>query len=212
MGVKILHQVWIQGGDELPEEYQKNRQLWRDSLPKDWEMKLWDEQAARERWADYAEVSDKCFHHATRCDLILARAQRDIGGLSCGTDVIPLNVPDLMKWVELNDTLVIVNAAAKSCSNGLSYFGNTNHPFLNCLCRHQLRDGGKYLGSKNVWMSTGPGAWYQAFVAHRWNLSLVTDSRVYGKVGDINPKSFVDPGCAGSWHTGFSNAISTPLD
>jgi len=42
-GGKLLHQVWVQGESELPEDYRKNRDAWRAALPAGWRMVLWDE-------------------------------------------------------------------------------------------------------------------------------------------------------------------------
>lgn len=199
---KVLHQVWIQGESELPEAYRQNRQRWAKELP-GWKMILWDGEMAKSQWPDFAEVDDLCYHHATRCDLILARAQRDFGGLAMGTDVTPANTLNLLQWLECNETLVVVNVAGKSASNGISYFQKPNHPFITCVCRHQLRDR-QLLSSPNVWRSTGPGCWYQVLNAHPWNLSLCTDARAYTRYYSTGPTgcdiAFVDPGYAGSWH------------
>ena len=158
--MKILHQVWVQGEAELPEAYRRNRALWRKLLPEDWQMVLWDEKMALEQWPELIPHFPKCFHHATRCDLILARALRDIGGIATGTDVIPINVPHLLKWCEINGTLVVLNMSAKSCSNGLSFSVKPGHPFWERLCTYQLRGDGNRLGDSNIWSSTGPGAHY----------------------------------------------------
>lgn len=199
---KILHQVWIQGEANLPEDFAKNRALWQKELP-DWEMILWDEESAVAKWPDYAVVSPLCSHHAMRADLILARAQRDIGGIATGTDVVPNNIPNLLKWIECNDTLVIANISGKSASNGLSYFGTTQHPFIKCVCNHQLRDR-SLLSDKDVWRITGPGCWYQALASRMWNINIATDERAYTKLYSDrvvrNPDAWVDAGYAGSWH------------
>ncbi|MBP7950372.1 MAG: hypothetical protein KA004_12010 [Verrucomicrobiales bacterium] len=200
---KILHQVWIQGESNLPAEYKENREKWKSRLGPEWDLILWDEQRAQARWADYKEFSAECSHHAMRADLILARALRDIGGMACGTDVIPNNIENLLCWLETNDSLVIVNVSGKSASNGLAYFADIGHPFIACVCRHQLRDR-RLLRHPNVWRVTGPGCWYEALAAHPWNLSLATDARAYTRffsTGDRNnPLAWVDPGYAGSWH------------
>lgn len=201
--VKIMHQVWIQGEAALPQEFRNHRQKWRDLLPPDWTMKLWDEAAATAQWPDYGRISPLCFHHATRADIILARAQRDFGGMSMGTDVVPVNVPSLLRWLEINGTLVVVNIGGQSASNGVSYFAEPGHPFISCVCQHQLRNE-QLLADTNVWKSTGPGCWYEALKAHMWNLSLATDDRAYTVIKGgkpENPAAWVDPGMAGSWHT-----------
>lgn len=201
--VKILHQVWIQGASELPEEYKENRAKWRAALPQEWEMRLWDEESARARWPEYAEVSHLCSHHAMRADIILARCLRDIGGLQTGTDVVPNNIPPLLRFLEATDTMVVVNPKCRSASNGLMWMEQPLHPFMQCICRHQLRSR-ELLGDRNVWKVTGPGAYWTAIARYMWNLTMVTDHKAYtasyGRKGVSNPEAWVDAGYAGSWH------------
>jgi len=203
---KVLHQVWVQGEDRLPEEYQSNRAKWRAALPDDWEMMLWDDWNARERWPVYDEVSGLCSHHAMRCDLILALALRDIGGLACGTDVTPNNAEGLLKFLDASETMVVTNPKVGSCSNGLVWMAGPQHPMMKCLCRHQLRDR-KLLASRDVWAVTGPRCWWTVAKAHMWDLVMVTDRRAYtlsygqgpGR-GVVQKHAWVDPGYAKSWH------------
>ena len=200
---KILHQVWIQGEKNLPSDFQKNRELWRQVLPDGWEMILWDEEMAKAEWEDYAEVTGLCSHHAMRADLILARAQRDMGGLAMGTDVIPHNTEGLWAWCDNNSTLVICNISGRSASNGVSWFASPNDPFISCVCRHQLRNKA-LLANRNVWKVTGPGAWYEALSRYQWDICMATDRHAYTRLFSdkniTNPKAWVDPGYAGSWH------------
>lgn len=200
---KILHQVWIQGEDKLPTPFKQNREAWRHALPLDWEMRLWDEESACRQWPKYRALSKRCFHHATRADLILARAQRDFGGLATGTDVIPVNVPNLLEWLATNGTLVVVNIRARSASNGISYFEAVGNPFIRKVCKAQVEDE-EMLSHANVWRATGPGCWFRVLASKMWNLALATDQRAYTKLingSPVNPVAWVDPGCAGSWHT-----------
>lgn len=200
---KKLHQVWIQGEGVLPEEYRISREAWRKALPDDWEMILWDDVMAREAWPDYNEVSDLCNCHAMRSDLILARALRDHGGLACGADVIPNNIPDLLSFISVTDTMLITNPKSKSCSNGITWFQETNHEFVSCVCRYQLLDRDK-LKTGNVWHITGPGAWWNALAVGQWNMTMVTDrkafSHLYTDKDASNPDGWVNPVYAGSWH------------
>jgi len=201
--MKILHQVWVQGEDELPEAYQENRKKWKEALPDDWEMILWDDQMARDRWPIYNEVSDLCSHHAMRCDIILALALRDIGGVTTGTDVIPRNLQGFLDFISVADTMVLINPKDHSCSNGLVWMKETNNPMIQCLCKHQIRNRAR-LKDKNVWAVTGPRAWWEAAVARRWSLHFVADSVAYTRMwkdrDDTNIDGWVDPGYAASWH------------
>ena len=204
-GGRILHQVWVQGEKELPPEYQANRLAWQAALPEGWRMVLWDDAMARDEWADYAAVSDECSHHAMRCDLILAQAQRDFGGIAMGTDVIPHNPAALFAVAAAVPAFAVVNVRGKSASNGVSWFAKPGHEFIAAVCKFQLRDR-ELLGSANVWRVTGPGAWFSVFASRLWNMAAVSDTlaytRLYHQKGVVNPDAWVDPGYAASWHAG----------
>lgn len=202
-GSKLVHQVWVQGESELPADYARNRREWAAVLPPGWRMVLWDEAKARAEWPDYAAVADKCSHHAMRCDLILARAQRDFGGLAMGTDVRPLQAAALFAFVAATPAFIVANVPGKSASNGVSWFSAPGHPFISEVCRFQLRDIAE-LANRNVWAVTGPGAWFSVFKSKLWNLATVSDrfayTRLYNETGVTNPDAWVDAGYAGSWH------------
>lgn len=203
MSVKILHQVWVQGEEDLPLSFKENREKWRIELTDEWEMILWDEKSASERWPEFKEVSKICNCHAMRADIILALALRDIGGVATGTDVIPNNIPDFLRFIDVTDTMVINNPQGKACSNGLVWMAQPKHPLMKCVCKHQLRDK-KLLEKGNVWHITGPKAWWQAVNAGMWDLTMVTDrkayTRMYNDKKPTNIKGWVDAGYAGSWH------------
>lgn len=200
---RILHQVWIQGEDALPEKFRKNREMWRSMLPGDWEMILWDNEKAKKQWPEYARVESKCYHHATRADLILARCIRDIGGLATGTDAQPLNPGPMLRFLEIAPTMVVIDPRAKELSNGLVWSANPGHPFFKCVCNHQLRKDGSLLCSKSVASATGPGCYNEAFLAHRWDLCCVTVNHAYDRHWTekkrVNPDAWIDPGYAASW-------------
>jgi hypothetical protein len=203
-GGHVLHQVWVQGESELPAEYARNRRAWAAVLPPGWQMVLWDDAMARAQWPDYAAVSDQCSHHAMRCDLILARAQRDFGGLAMGTDVTPHNAEGLFRFIEATPAFAVVNVPGKSASNGVSFFREPRHPFITAVAQFQLRDRNS-LSDANVWRVTGPGAWFNVFNSRMWNMATVSDrfayTRLYKEKGIVNPAGWVDAGYAGSWHT-----------
>lgn len=200
----ILHQFWAQGEDKLPQEYIENRERWKACLPAGWEMKLWTDESARAQWPDYAQVSDQCYHHATRCDLTLVRAVRDFGGLAMGTDVIPHNAAKMFKFIDAVDNFVVLNIKGQSCSNGLFFFREPLHEFLCVLARHQLRHP-LQVGKANIHHSVGSGCWFHVARRYMFRLTFVTDAVAYTHVRSampnrINLKAFVNPTYAGSWH------------
>lgn len=198
---KILHQVWIQGEANLPEKFAQNRKEWKAALP-GWETRLWDKESACAQWGDVADVFDECSHHAMRADLILARALRDIGGLTAGTDMRPVNPYGLRKWCETHKTMLVVDLSEPEVSNGLVWSAEPKHEFFACVCKHQLRDR-RLLKDHNIPNVTGPGAWWTALRAHRWDVCMVSVRHAYTRHwrerGITNPKAWVNPGYAASW-------------
>lgn len=198
---KVIHQVWVQGERALPEPFKENRRRWKADFP-DYEMVLWDEESAAKQWPEYAEVSKRCHHHATRADLILARAIRDFGGIATGTDCSPNNSASFRDFLCVADSMLVITPGRKEISNGLQWSANPNHPFWECVCKHQLREGGKYLSSANVPAATGPGCYMEAFQARKWDLFLVTATRAFTTdwAGSWqNRAAFINAGYAASW-------------
>lgn len=199
--IRILHQFWAQGEDRLPPEFRANRELWRDQLPPDWELRLWTDENAAEMWPEWKLVSPWCSHHAMRCDLVLARAQRDLGGMACGTDVVPLGkdrIENLLEWCRINGTMVIHAPHRGDSPNGLSYVGSIKHPFWVDLCERQMSGGLNSLGRTSVLKITGPGAWSDVLRKKDYGLSLATPHRAFGgRWGSA--RGWVDPVCANSW-------------
>lgn len=203
MSVKILHQVWVQGEEDLPEDFRRKRRVWRDTLPESWEMILWDGEMAKKQWPDYAEVESLCSHHAMRADLILARCLRDLGGLVTGTDVEPNKPEGLLTFIENFPTMVLVDPHEPQVSNGLVWSEEPRHPFIECVCRHQLRDK-RILKDRNVSKITGPECWWDALKAKKWDLCLATTTHAYTsqwrKGYPVNHNAWVDPCYASSWN------------
>ena len=199
---KILHQVWIQGKDNLPKAYVSNRDMWRSVLPADWEMILWDNATAAARWPGYAAIQRLCSSHAMRADLILARALRDIGGLITDTDCRPVNPKGMLSFIDNNPTMIVLQARYELVSCGLAWSANPRHGFFVALCAHQLRKR-KLLSSRDVVTITGPRAWWAALRARHWDLCLVTSRRAYVRQYNehkvVNPNAWVNPGYAASW-------------
>lgn len=198
---RVIHQVWVQGEKNLPDQFKRNREQWAEAMP-GFSMKLWDDEEARATWPEYAAVSNKCYHHATRADLILARALRDFGGLATGTDCLPNNPTRMMAFLEVADSMLVITPGRKEISNGLQWCADPGHPFWECVCRHQLREKGRFLGNKNVPEATGPGCYMEAFQARKWQLFLVSASIAFTHdwAGAwTNRAAFINAGFAASW-------------
>ncbi len=198
---RLIHQVWIQGAENLPDAFKKNRDLWQEAFP-DFKMMLWDQNSASRQWPDFEKVSDKCFHHATRADLILARAVRDFGGLATGTDCRPNNIMKLRQITNTLENFIVLTPGRPEISNGLQWSATPGHPFWKCVCNHQLRSNGEHLGRKSVSSATGPKCYHEVFSARFWQLHVITAPLAFTRDwngGWENPNALIDPGFAASW-------------
>jgi len=200
---KYIHQVWVQGETQLPDTFKNNRALWQEAFP-DFEMVLWDNESARERWPDFAEHTDTCYHHATRCDLILARALRDIGGLATGTDCVPNNPQALRQYIESHDSLLVFINQGPNASNGLQWSSTPNHPFWAMVCQHQMRSNGALLATLPPNKATGPWCYTKCLERFEGSIDIVPGETAYTKYWNEaktwnNPEAFIDPGYARSW-------------
>lgn len=198
---KIIHFAWIQGEENLPDKYRENIRQWKLAFP-EFEIKIWDDVSARKQWKDYNKYSDQCYHHATRADMIRARAIRDFGGMALDTDASPMNTVDLRKHMELN-AFVVINGKYVGISNCLQWSAEPQHPFWRRVAAVQIRDGGATLGNKTVNNATGPLCYERVFKSKHWDLTLVTAFKAYKngyqKNSWNNPNAFMDAGFDGTW-------------
>lgn len=208
--VKKLHAFWAQGANKLPEKYRANLDLWREALPDDWEVVVWDTATASERWQDFADVEARCFHHATRSDLVHARILRDIGGVLVGTDSRPARgLPRFLDLVGSIESHAVIDLSQPAIMNDLSYSDGVEVDFWAAVAAFQLRDGGGHLGSEAVSRATGPVCMFQVFSRGDWKLTVSTLRQAYTHSWDIrrvdqnklryNSNAYCDPGYASSW-------------
>lgn len=201
---KLIHQVWVQGLDNLPDKFTENRRRWQEAFP-DFEMILWDDESASQQWADYREHTADCYHHATRCDLILARAVRDFGGLATGTDAVPTNPPRLRAHLETHDTMVVFLAQGPNASTGLQWSSQPGHRFWELVAQHQLREDASLLATIPPNKATGPWCYTECLELYDGDdLEIVPGELAYThyfnpKRSWDSPDAFIDPGYAKSW-------------
>jgi len=200
---KIIHQVWVQGIDCLPKKFRDNRNKWKKYFP-DFECILWDDVSASHMWEDYSLHTEKCYHHATRCDLILARALRDFGGLATGTDSIPVNYQSLREYIETHPSLLVYINQGPNASNGLQWSSEPNHAFWQQVCDYQLRQNGELLSKVPPNKATGPWCYTDCLQAFEGEIDIVPGELAYTKYWKEaeswdNPEAFIDPGYAKSW-------------
>lgn len=106
---KVIHYIWYQGIENVPEKFQKNIKLMQD-YNQDWSMRMWNSKQLYELACKYSPILEQIFyklpHMHQRIDLGRYLILYYHGGLSMDTDVYPLkslNVLDI--WNQ--DKLVI---------------------------------------------------------------------------------------------------------
>lgn len=202
---KTIHVTWAQGESELPMKFRQNLDLWEKALP-DWELEIWDIEKASARWEDFKKHHGRCFHHATRSDLIQTRVMRDIGGIYIGTDSKPaLGLPRFIELIETVNEAIVLDLRGNAAMNCLSFSRGGGSDFWSCAVNHQMRENCGKLGQKDVHWATGPGCLWEALKAHNWSIHMIPMREAYthhwakGRY-PRNPDAYCDPGYAASWH------------
>lgn len=86
---KIIHQIWYQGENNIPEKYKKWQNSWKKYHP-DWEYKLWDEHSMRDliknEYPWFLKHYDNYPHMIQRIDAIRGFILYKYGGLYIDLD------------------------------------------------------------------------------------------------------------------------------
>ena len=209
---KTIHVTWAQGEDKLPAKFRANLDLWQAALP-DWKLQIWDIPQACERWDDFSKIEGKCYHHATRSDLIQSRVMRDIGGIYIGTDSTPAGGLHLfIKLIESIQESIVTDIKVGAAMNCLSFSRGSGSKFWSCVVNHQMRNNCGRLGDKNVHWSTGPGCIWEALKAYPWPVHMIPIMEAYTHHWNgsykKNPDAYCNPGYAASWQKTGAKATS----
>jgi mannosyltransferase OCH1-like enzyme len=200
---KTIHATWAQGENNLPAKFRENLDMWQAAMP-GWTLHIWDTVQACERWEDFSSIERKCYHHATRSDLIQARVMRDIGGIYIGTDSTPAaGLPRFLNLIESVRESIVVDLKGAAAMNCLAFSRGGGSKFWSCVVNHQMRDNCARLGDRNVHHATGPGCMWGALKAHQWGVHMIPMMEAYTHHWNgsypKNPDAYCNPGYAASW-------------
>lgn len=200
---RTIHATWAQGEDAMPEKFRRNLDMWRAAMP-DWDLHVWDTRQAIDRWEDFGRIEKKCYHHATRSDLIQSRVLRDIGGIYIGTDSTPAaGLPRYVRLIESVEEAIVTDIRVGAAMNCLAFSRGGGSKFWSCVANHQMRGNNARLGDRNVHSATGPGCIWEALKAHQWPVHMIPMMEAYTHHWNgsyrRNPDAYCDPGYAASW-------------
>jgi mannosyltransferase OCH1-like enzyme len=87
---QILHQIWYQGENALPEKYRRYRKTWQEHHP-EWHFVLWDATSLREhiaaKWPAFLSVYDAFPYDVQRMDSARYCLLDTVGGVYADVDI-----------------------------------------------------------------------------------------------------------------------------
>lgn len=110
---KIIHQIWFQGQDEMPDKYRTTMSRVKEVNP-EWKHIVWDDHGLRKVCAMFGweEAYDACRHMHQKIDFGRYAVLYLMGGISIDADVSPIQPLDtLWSTNSLPDDRVIVSKA-----------------------------------------------------------------------------------------------------
>jgi hypothetical protein len=118
---KILHQIWLQGEDQIPENFKEFSSKWKDIHP-NYEYKFWDANNIEELLvSDYPEYIDHWFKYTGnlhRSDYARIFILHKYGGIYTDFDSYPLkNIDGLFDEVEVNYSTPVDMTMVKNTKN-----------------------------------------------------------------------------------------------
>ena len=133
----IIHQIWFQGWDELPDKYKENVKLLHEYNPK-YKQLQWDEQSLQVECAKISNDVVKKFNSfpylIQKVDLGRFVVLYNYGGVSIDTDMKSLKPIDTTPNIESADCIVSMG------SFPLNLLGHTNNAVFLIKPRHPLME------------------------------------------------------------------------
>jgi mannosyltransferase OCH1-like enzyme len=111
---KLIHQIWIQGQDNLPKEYKENQNTWIYMNP-GWEYRLWDDQQLidliEEKYYDLLERYMTYTKPVLKADLGRLVVLHEYGGIYLDMDTNctkTYGLDQLYKCIDINNNNNVV--------------------------------------------------------------------------------------------------------
>ena len=235
MGIpKIIHQVWLQGKEQLPEKFRPFRQSWLTNHTQ-WTHMLWDDESIQElllnRFPWFIKTYRNYKHMIQRVDSARYFILYEYGGFSIDVDMKSIRPLDIL-LEQYSSAQIIISRLPFSTSEGWflkpilgtdifytnAVIGTAKHYYvweniLNSLAKCQ----NKYSFSKllNVMAATGP-----AFFSLGIEEYLQEDPKIialherffesgfsFDKNRDFSEDAFAEHHQEASWHSGFFKFI-----
>jgi hypothetical protein len=202
------HMYWMQGWENAPPRARRNYEAWKNA---GFDITLWDDNNCDIVWNKYIPA-------AMRADIVLARAQFNIGGFALGADTSPINVEAMKKSIELlpdgKGQIVLQSkestrhADALRPYNDASYFpkGNKFIEQINIHNNNVLKK--QFTKVPNPCHNTGPDMWKKLLHSHRQYIEFVEAKVAFyrePRVSKFSKDAWLDPGLTGDWYAKKTN-------
>ncbi len=149
---KIIHQIWIQGVDEVPEYFKPWMDKWKELHP-NWEHKFWDKDSINkllsEHYPEYVEYFNEKLSLIKKCDFSRYILLLHFGGMYCDIDMYPLSsIDELIKKIKLDeyDTTFIYEVSMIGVNNSWILSKSNSSALQSCFDETLKKD---YLSTFN---------------------------------------------------------------
>ena len=196
---KITHQIWFQGWDKLPEEFNENVQRLHSFNPGYTHMK-WDEKTLR---TECLKISKECAAKFDSFELMIMKIDfgryivlYNYGGISVDTDMYSIksidNTPGLDKY---NFIISLTAAGVKtSLNNAVILCTKENDIMLNII--QNIIQNDKKMSDyfvKELYVSEVVGPWAISSILNKYtDRILLLDNKYYEPCYSINPYCKID--------------------
>lgn len=192
---KVIHQIWIQGADQVPEKYQKNIVVWKQLHP-DWQHKVWSGQDIQNllasRYPSLLPLYDKAANMGERSDLGRYTILHSQGGVYADMDILVYkNIEPLL----VGNSLV----AIKECDASVNNCFIASTPGHTIWSSHMIPEMVKRRNLKNTFLKTGPILFTSCLISHRGDGIKIYDQS--------ETKQYMNHTLDGSWKKGIQTYI-----
>jgi len=144
--MKVIHQIWLQGEDKLPEKYKKYSMKYKE-FNKNWEYKLWNQTSIRklieEKYHQLLKIWDNYEFWVMKVDLGKYCILDAYGGILVDMDTEPVGSFDSFLTLT-NDKPTVIESfytiatllGERLANNHFIYIPYPNHPLTKILLRN----------------------------------------------------------------------------
>lgn len=208
---RIIHQIWYQSWNNLPEKYAANVKSVQDKNP-GWQYRQWDESTIgaviNSLGQEYVDKFNKFKFLHQKIDFARYAILYLYGGVSVDVDAVALksfdNIPDLS-----TSNLIVSKNSTNQFINNATIFASVKNDFLKSLLDGITSDCKAYQSqSMCITSTTGPVAFNDFLKKYTGDITVLPNYYLepcsgHNNYCELNPLSILDHQHEGTWLSGF---------